>query len=137
MENHLPAEFLTGYEEIDKQHEEFLRLSEEVKQCCTENNRKRIKLLYVKLLDHIINHFVYEELLMCKVGFPVEKFRQHREKHRELQNLYLASYRPILSDKMNLEKIIEIFEGQFLYHLQKMDLELTQFIQSQQSQTLP
>lgn len=136
MRDILPDEFKTGHDEIDDQHRDFLALSDEIKMCIADKNRKRIKMLYVKLLDHIMNHFIYEELLMYKMGYPMNKLEEHRYRHRELQHLYLECFRPILSDKMELETIIDVFENQFVHHLATMDKDMISFIKSRPPQTL-
>ena len=133
----LPNDLITGHLEIDEQHLRFLNYIEELKDCCITGNKKKVKLIFVRLLEHVISHFAYEELLMAKLKYPLNLFKEHRQEHIILQNYYIAKFRPILSDNFEIEEVFELFDVKFNEHLTGADKLLSQFIQSQPLQIQP
>ena len=133
----LPEELITGNAEIDSQHLKFINYFEEITLCCANKNTKRARLIFVKFLEHIITHFTFEELIMLKIRYPIDKFETHRKEHTELQLCYLAKFKRILSGNFKIEEVLELFEDNFYNHLLTSDKELIKFIQSQQLQILP
>ena len=118
----------TGNSDIDEQHEQLLTIVEELKICSLTDNRKEAKLLFIQFLNHIVYHFTFEEMLMYKIKYPAPLTETHRQKHKELQEIYLKVFKPILANKLDVLTIVEIFEKEFLKHLLVEDKELAEFI---------
>ncbi len=128
----LPEELTTGDAEIDSQHLKFITYLEELRLCCSHENKKQARLIFVKFLEHIINHFAFEELVMLKIQYPIDKFEVHRQEHADLQRCYLEKFRRILSGKFQVQEVLDIFEDNFYNHLLTSDKEFIDFIQSRQ-----
>lgn len=137
MLEHLPAELATGDPEIDSQHLKFINYLEELRSCCKQQNKKQARLIFVKFLEHIINHFAFEELVMLRIQYPIEDFEAHRQEHADLQKQYLAKFRSILYRKFQIQEVLDLFEDNFYNHLLTSDKTFIRFIQSRQLRIRP
>ena len=124
----LNPEALTGHPEIDKQHEALFKEAERLKTLVIQHNKREAVDRFEMFLDQLTNHFTYEEVLMHKIGYPEAAFRKHKLTHRTLQEIYLVAYKPILAGQLPADKILELFESNFLQHLWDEDMLLATFI---------
>lgn len=128
-DSELPQNLTTGHTMIDAQHSELLFLVKNLKQCVKTQDIVETKKLYVSFLDHIINHFTYEELLMQKIQLPLSEYSHHLAEHRKLQQMYFFAYKALIADELQVQDVLTIFEEHFLTHLQNDDFRLVDFIQ--------
>lgn len=80
---HWQPEWESGNNEIDKQHQELIEITNELLNMSfagrdSQATRQQIELL----LNHIVHHFEYEESLLVKVGFPT--YMTHANIHKGL-----------------------------------------------------
>lgn len=125
----LPQDLITGHHEIDEQHRNLFRLTEALKECARTEDRENAKCLFQEFLDHVINHFTFEESLMRKVKYPEALIRSHSLSHRTLQEIYLVAYKPAVSGVLSIYNILELFESHFVAHLIEEDRKLASFVQ--------
>lgn len=77
--------YLTGSAEIDRQHRELLAIVDELETVETETHGSRAAILAVLsyITDFAISHFLMEEELMQRVGYPVAAADHMIAQHRE------------------------------------------------------
>jgi hemerythrin len=72
------AEFATGIDVIDQQHQRLLAYFEEIEQCIANADAAAVEQLCRGLIDYAISHNPFEESLLEKAGYPM-----HDAHHRE------------------------------------------------------
>jgi hemerythrin len=118
---HWGHQYLTGVKEIDLQHHYFMelinRIGRELESTEDHSHRER---LMNELGKYATFHFVSEENLMLKMGYP--KFNQHVLLHRELLDK-LSSHR--IQDSP--EAFIGFLTAWFLNHTIEQDQKIGDF----------
>ena len=122
---HWQSAYDTGVEEIDLQHRYFLalinRLRGELDACDDENHRHR---LFDELARYAAFHFISEENLMLKYGYP--GYEQQRRLHLELIDQ--------LSWRMQSPSYDDLFEfliRWFVHHTVEEDHRIGDFVSRQ------
>ena len=109
---HWGEHFITGLEEVDKQHHHLVDIINDFGTLLTENvlNTEDVDRLYNELANYAIYHFVEEEKLMSEV--KVDK--RHLERHVEVHNGFIDDVTSIYA-KISMDNLREA--GDFLKFL--------------------
>ena len=114
-------EYATGVEEIDLQHRYFMglinRLSTELDHCDDESYRKR---LLNELVKYASFHFVSEENLMFKFGYP--DLDRHRKLHLDLIDKLSWKIQP-----QSYESLFEFLVDWFIRHTTEEDKHIGEY----------
>lgn len=126
---HWGNQYLTGVKEIDLQHHYFMelinRIGTELED--TEDHSYRERLMN-ELCKYAAFHFVSEENLMIKMGYPESK--QHALLHLELLDK-LSAHRILDSP----ETFIDFLLDWFLHHTVEQDRKIGDFLKRTSSST--
>ena len=116
------AEYDSGINEIDLQHRYFMtlinRMNSELSVCDDETYRER---LFNELAKYAVFHFVSEENLMIKFGYP--EFERHHLLHLDLINK--LSWR---TRGESHEAFIEFLVTWFIQHTVEEDHRIGEFV---------
>ena len=119
---HWKTEYDTGIEEIDLQHRYFMvlinRLTSELVACSDKKYRER---LLRELANYAAFHFVSEENLMIKFGYP--DFERHRMLHLDL--IDQLSLRMLAESN---ESLLKFLVAWFIRHTTSEDHRIGEFI---------
>lgn len=75
--------FRSGNEQIDREHSELISLSNEIiLYCFQKDNQSHLIKLFDQLLDHIVEHFKNEEVILENYGY--EDLENHKKIHSDL-----------------------------------------------------
>lgn len=129
---------ITGIPLIDRQHEEYARLVDQVFEAA-ERGRTRKKTVLLRtnaVIEYAIEHFDAEEALMLSEKYP--KYEEHRAKH----NIFRAktdSFISMLENDIDLDEYMILLSKWlvkwFCDQVQNDDLKLASFIKSKQRST--
>lgn len=122
--------FLTGNEKIDDQHREIFELAEAIEICMLTDDIESAIKCYLKLIDHIIYHFDYEEEMMRSINYPVDCYYKHTKEHRDLRYIYFTEYAAVRMQEKTIQEILTIVETSVVKHIAEFDRVLAQFIQN-------
>jgi hemerythrin len=119
---HWKTEYDTGIEEIDLQHRYFMvlinRLTSELVTCSDKKYRER---LLRELANYAAFHFVSEENLMIKFGYP--DFERHRMLHLDL--IDQLSLRMLAESN---ESLLKFLVAWFIRHTISEDHRIGEFV---------
>lgn len=73
------ADFETGIDIIDAQHQRLFQYFEEIQQCLSSANGAKVESLCRGLIDYAISHNTFEESLMENAGYPM--LEAHHQVH--------------------------------------------------------
>lgn len=72
----------SGHDEIDKQHRELVQIANRLLSAQGEGSRDDVIAHLTDLIEHLADHFQFEESVLTKVRYP--KTEDHRKLHRRL-----------------------------------------------------
>jgi hemerythrin len=120
-------EYLTGVEEIDWQHKQFIKLINRLNIVHDFGNKRGIA---VRLLSEVGKyadyHFTSEENIMYLTKYPAIERQQHA--HAALLQEYSRHMQSFLNDKGTIEDIIRFLEGWFSRHTIEEDRKIGAFL---------
>lgn len=119
-----------GLEEIDAQHKNLIYLVNSI------INREDSTLEFLKnLIFYVGEHFITEEIIMMRSGYPTNKIIEHKKEHDFLRKSLLEfSFKFILveSERVNPEPLSRLLEefsvNWFKNHFLQTDKELVDWI---------
>jgi len=123
------ADYLTGIEEIDLQHQYFLKLINriEAKLPSIVLNRTH-NLLLKELVLYARFHFISEENIMAEAGFP--ELEQHRELHNEIADRLNSEIQMLEMDMVEPMHIVMWLSDWFREHTLVEDQEYALYLKS-------
>ena len=108
-------DYLTGIEEIDSQHKDFVKLINRLGIVQEYGNKKAIAIrLLTELGKYVEYHFVSEENIMFLTKYPA--LERQQQAHAALLDEYSKRMQNFLNDKGTVEDVIRFLEGWFARH---------------------
>ncbi len=122
--------FVTGYDEVDKQHQELFRMVNNLHQSILEKKGKEI---LIKTLDDLANyvvvHFKTEEVLMQKKGYP--SLVEHKLIHDKLTKDAIEIIDGYKSGKLVLSITLSKFLGDWIQnHIEIEDMKMINYVKT-------
>lgn len=115
------SELELGFEEIDRQHQELVRLTNLLHEelCCPIPRREAIGEVLEGLVDYTHNHFIVEEVLFQRHGYP--ETAAHQAEH----NGFTARAMDLLTrfedgEEVSLEAM-DLLKGWLVHHICQVD----------------
>lgn len=107
-------EFEIGVQEIDFEHQVFVRIIQKIDAAYANNyNKEYIGFLIKELFKYVDFHFISEENIMIFHNYP--EYKNHKKEHDSLLN--------------RLAEIIGVFESEFIDRIELTELLLNWFIE--------
>ena len=129
------SELELGFEEIDRQHQELVRLTNLLHEelCCPIPRREAIGEVLEGLVDYTHNHFIVEEVLFQRHGYP--ETAAHQAEH----NGFTARAMDLLTrfedgEEVSLEAM-ELLKGWLVHHICKVDRAYLPFLRAAEAQS--
>jgi hemerythrin-like metal-binding protein len=116
------ANYLTGHGDIDAQHQELFALANQFLQA---TDRAEKLLCAKKLFRHTSAHFVYEEHLMQRVGYP--EIAAHFQEHTALLDRFNHFSDQIAADTLHNEDLEATVRTWLVNHIVGADAELVAY----------
>ncbi len=121
-ELHWSADYDTGIEEVDLQHRYFVVLINRLhKELLTSQDELYCSALIEELFKYAMFHFLSEENIMFKIGYP--DLEEHRKRHFDL--LDKLSLR---ASQRHNEELLEFLVEWFFHHVQQDDHLIGEFV---------
>lgn len=126
-------DLMTGFEDIDKQHQVLIGIINDALQLCFSNeiiDRQSIEVIYHKLTEYVVEHFNTEEHLMNDLGIDP----RHKDVHIRVHLEFNDTVKHHFTDLSSLEKpemlgeVIEFLIRWLAYHILNMDKSLVRQI---------
>ena len=127
----LDPKYLTGIPGIDKQHNDFLDMSETLLDRLEKEKPSidYVSVTFQGIMKLIKIHFETEETLMDMIAFP--KAEEHKAKHREIIRLLNKNKRLIKNrDNDELKRIVGDFKNTVYEHITDFDREYAAHIEN-------
>jgi len=123
-------ELSVNIEEIDRQHKEFINLTNELSGAIKIGKGFDIlEETLSKLIEYAEMHFATEERLMKVHGYP--GLASHKEEHGEIKKHLLEINRRFNTGKLVLaETVLYFLEEWVVYHVKTTDMECSSFLNS-------
>jgi hemerythrin len=116
-------EYMTGVEDIDSQHQAFVKLINRLNIIHDFNNKKAIA---VRLLSEVGKyaeyHFVSEENIMFLTKYPA--IERQQQAHAALLDEFNHRTQNFLNDKGTIEDVIRFLEAWFARHTVEEDRKI-------------
>lgn len=102
--------FKSGNDQIDKEHEQLISLSNEIiSNCFKKDNKEEMLVLFKQLLDHVVKHFENEEKILEK--YKYKEYEQHKLIHEDLvvkaKNMYKSLESGIISPVTVVKYVVQ------------------------------
>jgi hemerythrin len=121
-------EFVLGIDSIDKQHRWLVdttnRLYDEI--VSSSPRREDLKEILEGLVDYTVNHFIVEEDLFNRYGYPDEK--DHRARHDEFARHALELLLKFERGEPVSEEVLDFLQSWLLRHILKEDKAYVPFL---------
>jgi hemerythrin len=116
-------DYLTGIEEIDRQHKDFVKLINRLGIVQEYGNKKAVAVrLLSELGKYAEYHFVSEENIMFLTKYPA--LERQQQAHAALLDEYSKRTQNFLNDKGTIEDVIRFLEGWFVRHTVEEDKKI-------------
>ncbi|MDR3214234.1 MAG: bacteriohemerythrin [Azoarcus sp.] len=120
--------FILGIDSIDKQHRWLVdatnRLYDEIESRNPE--REVLKEILEGLVDYTVNHFIVEEDLFNRLGYPEEK--NHRARHDEFARHALELLLKFEKGESVSEEMLRFLQSWLINHIMKEDRAYVPFL---------
>ncbi|KAB2898373.1 MAG: bacteriohemerythrin [Burkholderiaceae bacterium] len=124
------SELELGFDEIDRQHQELVRLTNALHEelCCPIPRREAIGAVLEGLVDYTHNHFIVEEVLFQRHGYP--ETPAHQAEH----NGFTAKAMDLLmrfedGEEVSIEAL-EFLKEWLVHHICKVDRAYLPFLRA-------
>ena len=102
--------FKSGNDQIDKEHEQLISLSNEIiSNCFKKDNKEEMLVLFKQLLDHVVKHFENEEKILEQ--YKYKEYEQHKLIHEDLvvkaKNMYKSLESGIISPVTVVKYVVQ------------------------------
>lgn len=114
-------EFVIGIERIDEQHRWLVELTNALHDCLNgpQGEGPPIGELLEQLVDYTMNHFIVEEVLFQRLGYPDEE--AHRAEHDRFNRQIIdLLYRHEDDEAVSVEALA-LLKGWLTHHILKVD----------------
>jgi hemerythrin len=120
--------FRTGHAQVDQQHQELFQMVNELHDAIVAGKGKEvIKPTLEKLAKYTVQHFITEEALMTKIGYP--HLAVHKRKHEDLTKKATEVIEGYNSGKNVLTITLSQFLSDWLrHHINEDDKALARFL---------
>jgi Amt family ammonium transporter len=121
-------EFTLHVPEMDKEHKNLVKLTEEILEVMRSGLGKgAIEDAFQDLMDYTVNHFDHEEQLLEEHGYP--GVAEHKEIHRQLKEKVIK-YREELfrKESLNAKAFQDFVSGWLIHHILEDDRQYAEFI---------
>jgi hemerythrin len=117
-----------GVEKIDNQHQELVKLANNLLSAIQSHEaREVLDLVFKELREYTVFHFRDEEQYMEEIGFP--KRGEHMIKHRELKDQVKQYQRDIYQkSEVSPSEVLEFLRGWLVDHIIYRDMEIASYI---------
>lgn len=127
-------EYLTGVDEIDWQHREFVKIINRLNIVHDMGDRKAIAIRLLKELGKYAEyHFASEENIMYLTKYPF--MERQRQAHEALLSEYAGRVQRYLNDKGTIEDIMVFLEGWFARHTVEEDRKIGAYLADRKKDT--
>ena len=123
-----------GFDEIDRQHQELVRLTNQLHEelCCPIPRREAIGAVLEGLVDYTHNHFIIEEVLFQRHGYP--ETAAHQAEH----NGFTARAMDLLmrfedGEEVSMEAL-DLLKGWLVHHICQVDRAYVPFLRAAEAQ---
>lgn len=115
--------FKSNNEQIDKEHEELIRLSNEIiPKCFGQDNNEEILSLFKQLLEHTVIHFENEENILRR--YKYKDYEQHKRIHQDLTEKATKMYELLEKGKTSPINVVKyIVQDVVVGHIIKSDFD--------------
>jgi hemerythrin len=123
-----------GIPELDEDHRQFIRCAYDLNIALAENEGKsEVKALLRLLVNHAVRHFLREQDLLVKLGFP--ECPEHAAKCAKLKLFLDFAMKQFenADDRISWELKALYIEGLLSQHFQKEDMRYRDFLSYQRS----
>lgn len=133
-------EYSVGDETLDAQHQELIRIMNELYDLLLEPEalqiEGRIEFIFGGLADYIATHFAYEEQRMVDARYPYEKLVAHRVEHHELIKKVRRYHADVVEgDREGLKELMPYLYGEWLvHHICQQDMDYKPFMDARKSE---
>lgn len=124
-----------GHDEIDLEHQMFVRLVQKVNASIDDGTHDRIGRLLYELLKYAEFHFVSEENLMRDTQYP--EMEAHAAEHRKLLSSLDHKRSAVIAGQDKVKEIVPFLLDWFLIHTVEQDRCFSQYIPSPTSENVP
>lgn len=119
----------SGHPEIDKQHKELIVLSNELAHIALERENVENVLTQLQIImDHVINHFRYEESILFEIGY--DQYETHKTEHNALIDRFQILLQDAKANKVSIKECFDQIAGTLiighLLHYDKLFFPLFQ-----------
>ncbi|MDD7794463.1 diguanylate cyclase [Clostridium sp. 'White wine YQ'] len=132
IENKIPNHFLElrwsdefncGERIIDKQHQKIFTLSNKLlKYSSKEEISDEAIQVFEEILEHMKEHFLYEEKVVENSNYSKEELNKHKESHKNIIDKLEIWNRDLKKAKINISEIFVLFIGEVIVeHIFKED----------------
>lgn len=124
------SELELGFDEIDRQHQELVRLTNQLHEelCCPIPRREAIGAVLEGLVDYTHNHFIIEEVLFQRHGYP--ETAAHQAEH----NGFTARAMDLLTRFEDGEEVsmetLDLLKGWLVHHICQVDRAYVPFLRA-------
>nr|WP_243425632.1 diguanylate cyclase [Clostridium paridis] len=123
LELHWSDEFNCGERTIDKQHQIIFTLSNKL---LTYSNKEEISddavQVFQDILEHMKEHFLYEEKVVENSNYSRDELNKHKESHKSIINKLEIWNRDLKKANINISEIFVLFIGEVIVeHIFKED----------------
>ena len=121
-------EFVLGIDSIDKQHRWLVDTTNRLYDEIVSNSPKRedLKEILEGLVDYTVNHFIVEEDLFNRYGYPDEK--DHRARHDEFARHALELLLKFERGEPVSEEVLNFLQSWLVKHILKEDKAYVPFL---------
>ena len=135
MEMILSDKYKLGIEALDRQHEKWIELYNQLHQLLQEGSHiddKQIEGIIQEMYAYTSYHFKYEEDYMVSIQFPF--FSEHRRLHSSMDSEIYSYYRMALNkDYIALREVLKLLRKWILNHILKDDIKIKDFLQNKET----
>jgi hemerythrin len=119
--------FETGYELIDKQHNEYIGIAEKLQNSVYSQDQALFEKLSEELVEHLDNHFKTENELMVKHNYS--GYFSHKAEHDRFLDKVKKNLTGLNKKHTNdINDFFEVLYRWFKNHLEINDRKLSQFL---------
>lgn len=118
--------FKSGNDQIDKEHEQLISLSNEIiSNCFKKDNKEELLSLFKQLLDHVVKHFENEEKILEQ--YKYKEYEQHKLIHKDLAVKAKHMYESLESGIISPVTVVKyIVQDVVVGHIIKSDFDFFQ-----------
>ncbi len=124
-------EYCIGHPEIDEQHQEWVKIINELHDKLLDEQEKQLGLLtnksLVAMLSYCEMHFKFEENYMEEIGYPA--FAEHKVMHEKFMESVVDLFEKHMSNEVLLlnSQLMKILKNWLVQHILEEDAKIQAF----------